>query len=205
MPAKYQFFKNPQAPNQKEEEEGILHARVVEGQTLRFDKLCDRIADRSTFKSGEVQGIMTLFKEELIRSLKEGDPVEIDGIGTFSATATCAPVHDPKEIRAESIHFSRIVFRACKELRQEMSLMRFEKASGFRKPDVYTPEQRRSRILRYLEKNPEISSSWCMGLNQCSRYIAQIDLKTLKEEGVLTRIGGPKVAVYVLSDKKETL
>lgn len=204
MPAKYQFFKNPQSPQQKEEDEGVLHARIVEGQTLRFEKLCELIADRSTFKVGEVQGVMTLFKEELIRSLKEGDPVEIEGVGTFYATATCAPIHDPKEIRAESIHFSRIVFRACKELKREMSLMRFERAADYRKPNVYSPEQRRLRILRYLEKNREISSAWCMGLNQCSRYVAQADLKFLKEEGALVCLGGPRVAVYVLPDKAKT-
>ena len=114
MPAKYLFYKNPHSPHQTEEEEGVLHARIVEGQVLRFEKLCEKIADRSTFNEGEVKGLMTCFKEELILALKEGNPVEIDGIGLFSVTAKCPPIRNPKEIRAESIHFSKVVFRLAR-------------------------------------------------------------------------------------------
>ena len=146
MPAKYLFYKNPHSPGQKEEEEGVLHARIVEGQVLRFEKLCERIADRSSFNEGEVKGMMSLFKEELVRSLKDGDPVEIEGIGLFYPTAKCPPIRNPKEIRAESIHFSKVAFRACKELKKEMSSMHFERATDYRKPDAYTPEQRQERI-----------------------------------------------------------
>lgn len=205
MSARYLFFRNPHAPSQDEGEEGVLHARVVQGQVLRFDDLCERIAGRSTFTSGEVKGLMTLFQEELVSSLKNGDPVEVDGIGSFYVTAKCPPIHDSNEIRAESIHFSRVVFRACKELKREMSTMRFERASDFRKPNAYTAEQRQQRILRFLVTNREISSSRCMGLNHCSRYLAQGDLKELRKQGQVIRLGGPKVAIYVLPDKEETI
>ena len=195
MPAKYLFYKNPHSPHQTEEEEGVLHARIVEGQVLRFEKLCEKIADRSTFNEGEVKGLMTCFKEELILALKEGNPVEIDGIGLFS---------NPKEIRAESIHFSKVVFRACKELKKEMNSMTFERATDYRRKDAYTPEQRQERILRYLSNHREVSSSDCMGVNVCSRYLAQGDLKRLREQGRIVRLGGPKVAVYVLPEKEDT-
>lgn len=205
MPAKYLFYKNPHSPGQKEEEEGVLHARIVEGQVLRFEKLCERIADRSSFNEGEVKGMMSLFKEELVRSLKDGDPVEIEGIGLFYPTAKCPPIRNPKEIRAESIHFSKVAFRACKELKREMSSMHFERATDYRKPDAYTPEQRQERILRYLSRHGEISSSDCMGVNVCSRYLAQGDLKQLREQGCIVRLGGPKNAVYVLPKKEGTV
>ena len=195
MPAKYLFYKNPHSPHQTEEEEGVLHARIVEGQVLRFDKLCEKIADRSTFNEGEVKGLMTCFKEELILALKEGNPVEIDGIGLFSVTAKCPPIRNPQEIRAESIHFSKVVFRACKELKKEMSSMTFERATDYRRKDAYTPEQRQERILRYLSNHREVSSSDCMGVNVWSRYL---------EQGRIVRLGGPKVAVYVLPEKEDT-
>ena len=202
MPAKYLFYNNPHSPGQ-EEEEGVLHARIVEGQVLRFEKLCEIIADRGTFNEGEVKGVMTFFKEELVRALKDGDSVEIDGIGSFYVTAKCPPIRDPKEIRAESIRFSKVVFRACKELKKEMSSMHFERATDYRKKVAYTPGQRQERILRYLSNHREVTSSDCMGVNVCSRYIAQQDLKLLREEGRIVRLGGPKVAVYVLAEKKE--
>lgn len=203
MPAKYLFYKNPHASLQSEESEGALHARIVRGQVVRFDKLCEMIADRSTFSEGEVKGLMTLFKDELVFALKQGDAVEVEGIGLFYPTAKCPPIRDPKEIRAESIRFSKVVFRACKELKQEMSTMKFERAEDYRKKEPYTPVQRQERILRYLSSHRGITSSDCMGLNVCSRYIAQQDLKQLRGEGRIVRLGGPKAAVYVLPEKKE--
>lgn len=200
MPAKYLFYKNPHAPAQGEDD-GVLHARVVDGEVLRFDQLCEIIASRSTFNRGEVKGIMILFKEELARALKEGDSVELDGVGTFSVTAKCPPVHSPKEIRAESIRFSKVVFRACKELKKEMDTMSFERATDYRKKVPYTAGQRQERILAYLSDQGGLSSSDCMRLNACSRYIAQLDLKALREAGRIIRLGGPRVALYVLAEK----
>ena len=86
-----------------------------------------------------------------------------------------------------------------------MSSMHFERATDYRKPDAYTPEQRQERILRYLSRHGEISSSDCMGVNACSRYLAQGDLKQLREQGRIVRLGGPKNAVYVLPKKEGTL
>lgn len=205
MTAKYQFYKNPRLKEQEGEEGAVLHARIVEGRTVRFDKLCDRIAGRSSFNVGEVMGIMNLFKEEMIRSLMEGDKVEVAGIGCFSATAQCPPIQNAKEIRAESIHFSKVVFRAAKELKKELSVMRFERAADYRKADPYTAQERRERILCFLQNKREMRSSECMGLNRCSRYVAQMDLKYLYDNKLVSRLGGPKVAVYVLPDHMNAL
>ena len=40
-----------------------------------------------------------------------------------------------------------------------MNLMKFERASGFRKQDAFPEEERLARILRYLRRNGEIRSS----------------------------------------------
>lgn len=205
MTAMYQFFKNPPSHKEGEEGEAVLHARLVNCQAVDFKSLCERIAMRSTFAEGEVAGIMSFFREELINALMNGDKVDLEGIGCFSAVLKCPPIHNPKEIRAESIHFSRVVFKACKELRRDMSLMKVERAPNSPKIDGCPAGQRRKRILAYLAENPDIQSSMCMMLNGCSRYVAQIDLKYLSDKGLIVRLGGPKVAVYVLPGKEEKI
>ena len=203
MAAKYQFFKNPPSSLVETGAKPVLHVRIVDRDVLSFKDLCRRIAGRSTFNAGEVEGIMSLFKEEMVGALSDGDRVELEDIGIFEATASCPPVSNAKDIRAESIRFSRVVFRAAKSLRRRMNLMKFERASGFRKQDAFPEEERLARILRYPRRNGEIRSSTCMGLNACSRYQAQADLNRLKAGGNILRLGGPKVAVYVLANKEE--
>lgn len=202
MSAKYQFFKTPRQEN-KQEEKAALHARVVESSTVRMDDLCNRVSMRTTFQQGEVRGIAVTLIEEMINAMKDGDKVEIDGLGMFYPTLTCPPVTDPKEIRAESIHFSRVVFRGCQQLRKSMKSMQVERSVySSRKATDCPDETRRQQILDYLQKEGQVQSSDCMRLNHCSRYMAQHDLKALKDEGLILRIGGPKVAMYILNQAK---
>ena len=150
MAAKYQFFKNPPSSLVETGAKPVLHVRIVDRDVLSFKDLCRRIAGRSTFNAGEVEGIMSLFKEEMVGALSDGDRVELEDIGIFEATASCPPVSNAKDIRAESIRFSRVVFRAAKSLRRRMNLMKFERASGFRKQDAYlavSPAKRRNQKL----------------------------------------------------------
>lgn len=204
MTAKYQFFKTPRQEN-KPGEQAALHARIVESSTVRMDDLCERVSMRTTFQEGEVRGIAVTLIEEMVNAMKNGDKVEIDGLGTFYPTLSCPPVSDPKEIRAESIHFSRVVFRGCQQLRKSMRTMHVERSAySSRKATDCPGETRRQRILDYLEKEGQVQSSDCMRVNHCSRYMAQHDLKALYEEGRILRIGGPKVAMYIMKQTGET-
>lgn len=202
MSAKYQFFKTPR-PGSKEGEEVTLHARIVNGSVVHLDQLCARVARRSTFQEGEVRGVLSVLIDEMIQAMKDGDKVEIDGFGSFYPTLSCPPIADPKEIRAESIHFSRVAFRGSDRLRQAMKGMPIERSPySSRKATDCPAELRRQKILALLEQQKEIQSSDCMRVNHCSRYMAQSDLKALFVAGNICRLGGPKVAVYVLADKR---
>ena len=198
MTAKYQFFKTPRMEN-KPGEQVPLHARIVGSSTVRTEDLCDRVSVRTTFQQGEVRGIVVTLVEEMVRAMKDGDKIEIDGLGVFYPTLSCPPVADPKDIRAESIHFSRVVFRGSQQLRKSMRTMAVERSPySSRKATDCPGELRRQRILDYLHEEGQVQSSDCMRLNYCSRYMAQLDLKVLRDEGCIIRMGGPKVAMYVL-------
>lgn len=202
MSAKYQFFKTPRQEN-KPEEKAALHARIVESSTIRMDDLCKRVSARTTFQQGEVRGIAVTLIEEMINAMKDGNKVEIDGLGVFYPTLSSPPVTDPKKIRAESIHFSRVVFRGCQQLRKSMQSMQVERSvySSHKATDC-PGETRRQRILDYLQREGQVQSSDCMRINHCSRYMAQHDLKALHESALIVRIGGPKVAMYILNQTK---
>lgn len=201
MPAKYQFFKTPR-PGSKSGEKSVLHARIVDGSVVHLEQLSARVAGRSTFQEGEVKGLLSVLIDEIIKAMRDGNKVVIDGFGCFYPTLSCLPVSNPDEIRAESIHFSRVAFRGCEELRQAMKGMTVERSSySSRKATDCPVEVRCRKILDFLREQKEIQSSDCMQLNHCSRYIAQSDLKTLYKEGLIRRLGGPKVSVYVLAEK----
>ena len=199
MCAKYAFYKNP--PNRETGETGSLYAKVVSGGKITTDKLADEIAQRSTFSSGDVKGVVKALSEMLHYHLSEGETVDIDGIGNFSVTLkTLKGITDPKQIRAESIRFNNVVYRTSPELKHKLKNIQLVRAVLPKRKDL-AEEERLANILSKLKDERLVSSTDCMLFNHCSRYQALKDLKKLNELGKITWLGRGKQKYYVLKER----
>ena len=199
MCAKYAFYKNP--PNRETGETGSLYAKVVSGGKITTDKLADEIAQRSTFSSGDVKGVVKALSEMLHYHLSEGETVDIDGIGNFSVTLkTLKGITDPKQIRAESIRFNNVVYRTSPELKHKLKTIPLVRAVLPKRKDL-AEEERLANILSKLKDERLVSSTDCMLFNHCSRYQALKVLKKLNELGKITWLGRGKQKYYVLKER----
>ena len=199
MCAKYAFYKTP--PNRETGETGSLYAKVVSGGKITTDKLADEIAQRSTFSSGDVKGVVKALSEMLHYHLSEGETVDIDGIGNFSVTLkTLKGITDPKQIRAESIRFNNVVYRTSPELKHKLKTIPLVRAVLPKRKDL-AEEERLANILSKLKDERLVSSTDCMLFNHCSRYQALKDLKKLNELGKITWLGRGKQKYYVLKER----
>ena len=199
MCAKYAFYKNP--PTRETGETGSLYAKVVSGGKITTDKLADEIAQRSTFSSGDVKGVVKALSEMLHYHLSEGETVDIDGIGNFSVTLkTLKGITDPKQIRAESIRFNNVVYRTSPELKHKLKTIPLVRAVLPKRKDL-AEEERLANILSKLKDERLVSSTDCMLFNHCSRYQALKDLKKLNELGKITWLGRGKQKYYVLKER----
>lgn len=102
-------------------------------------------------------------------------------------------------MRAEDISFKSVNFRCSKEITDRLRCMDVERKPGSSKPVKYNGEERKARIMQYLEEHETIMSSDCMGINECTRYLALKDIKELLAEKKITQQGYRKVVVYTLS------
>jgi len=66
------------------------------------------MSQRSSFTTGDIKGVLQLLQDMIVSELQLGNNVELEGIGTFTASLQCPPVMDKKEIRAESIRFRTV-------------------------------------------------------------------------------------------------
>lgn len=204
MKAKYQFVKRPGLKSNPDSER--LYPVLVVKETVRINDMMERYAhEYSTLSAADVKASLQLVSELLERSLADGYNVELDGIGFFSVAIGSRPsegdelpepseAEDEGEVRmvnAQSICFKRVNFRLCKEMRRRLSArMHFVRAP---KSSVqsYTPEERRARLLSYLDRHGFLSSTDYVQFNCCSKYMALKDLKSFMAEGIL-RAAGPK-------------
>lgn len=191
------MFKNP--GKESEEEKATLHARLVNQRIIHTEELAEDISDACSFNTADVKGMLEALKRRLAFHLKYGAVVELEGIGTFSVSLKCPPLTEEKDIKPKHVRFSKVVFRCSKELRSGLKYMEIERSDGGSRLKVLPSDKRKANILRYLQQNETISSSYCRGLNGCSKYMALKDLDELRKEGKIVRLGYRSNAQYGLA------
>lgn len=203
MSAHYALFESPNPG--KDGDKRPLHARIVPSHVVRLDRITEELSGFSSFSSADIKGLLQGLADQLVTHLKNGDEVDLEGIGHFSVSLSCSKqVYSPKQIRSEDIHFKSVNFRCAKSITHRLRGMRVERKPDTSKEALYTKEQRKNNIIKALENDGTIMSSQCMGLNACSRYAALQDIKELIKEGKLMKLGRRKIAIYVLTaDVKE--
>lgn len=93
---------------------------------VNLDSLAEQMSDASTFTYGDVKGMIENLTLLVAETLKRGNTVTIDGLGTFSVTAQPnRDVEEPSKIRAESIKLKSIGFKPSPKLKDRLSNIEF--------------------------------------------------------------------------------
>lgn len=118
MAAKYDL--KPGLGPKNEDDTPVLYPKLVPHGTMNMKDIIRHAQMHSGLNASTVQGVMIFLEEVLAEYLAKGYNVKLGNIGTFSATLTSRKVKSKEEIRAKSIHFDNVSFRAGKELKKEI-------------------------------------------------------------------------------------
>ena len=199
MKAKYDFRVMPNLQG-KEEELG-LYPQLVTSGTITMKDLMERASRHSGFNPAEVLGIVTFLEDAMVEYLSQGYHVKLGDIGTFSAGLTSRKVMSKEEIRANSVHFDNVHFKADKKFRKkigmEMKLERVEPYRAFQtSSDEYTPEERFQLLLAHLDANGFITCKKYSELTGLLKNKASAELRKWAEEGRIVREGRVPHVIY---------
>ena len=203
MAAQYDLKKSVR-PKGKEDDP-VLYPKVVAYGTKTLKDIMRHAQMYTGLNASTVQGVVTLLEDVMAKYLAEGYNVKLGNIGTFSATLTSRQVKTKEEIRAKSIRFDDIRFKAAKELKKEVNLqMKLERASPYRafktSSDEYTAEERFLLLGEYLDKNGYITRSDYSELTGLLKTKAASELRQWYLEG---KIGKDGRAPHIVYKKKE--
>lgn len=151
----------------------------------------------STFTSADIKGAIKAISERLFYCLSNSQSVHLDGIGTFSVTLKCRPVENKKDIRAASIAFKNVEFRADPELKKRFRGARIERREGTTERKAYNEDIRQKRILWYIKNYGTINQTVAADLNQCTRQKAKKDLEQLIEDNQIQKNWCGRRAFYI--------
>ena len=193
MAALYDLFRTPQPKGEKKVR---YHARSVVTDKMTTRDLIETIAQRSAFKEGVVTGVLISLEETLRKALAEGKSVQIDGIGAFRISAKSPSVRDRHEIRAESIEFKGVVYKADKKLLKKLSATKFLRTKYSSCSVEISEIEIDGLLMEYFKEHDYITTKEMEQLCGLSNATALRRLKERVEAGKLTHPGHLRAPFY---------
>ena len=193
MAALYDLFRTPQP---KGEEKVCYHARSVVTGKMTTRDLVHTIAQRSAFKEGVVTGVLIGLEEALREALAEGKSVQLDGVGAFRISAKSPSVRDKHEIRAESIEFKGVVYKADTKLLRKLSTTKFLRTKYSHCSNDISDIEIDGLLMEYFKEHDYITTKEMQTLCGLSNATALRRLKERVKEGKLTHPGHIRAPFY---------
>ena len=184
MTARYRMERNPDSG--KNGNKMPLHPRLIPYETVSIKKLMKYAKSRSTYSEADIAGALQLITDLVTERLREGDNVEIEGLGFFSVSLQSRAVMSKTELRSESVRFKNVNFRCCQQLKKALKTMPLTrmKSSGHCAPGMADREE---LLYRYLDENSYITVRSYRYLIGLSDYSARKDLAALVASGRLVK------------------
>lgn len=187
--AYYNLKKKPSLTT-KEGEKETMYADIVYSGTITAERLIRTVAQRTGFKEGMIEGILSELQNETLECLSEGYRVELGEFGFFSAKVKSRLVENKNDLRSNSVSFDGVNFRASKSFRTGIrGDLERRRCIGFRTSKEWDRKQLEQIVLQHIRKHGFITRATYTELTGRLKNSALADLKSFAAEGVIKRVG----------------
>lgn len=185
----YDIVKKPLKGRRQEEE---YYIKPVYGQTVQTNSITDNIVRATTLTDADVLAAISALTEQVVGALKEGNRVNIKGLGTFAVRLSTPKAHLMAEDKvAKQIKVRSVLFRPDKSLVQRLGGVRFTRTTDSITRRVMTDAREVRRQLRhhFADGAGSVSRSEVQEMANCSMPTACRLLRRLVADGYLERLG----------------
>ena len=187
--AYYNLKKKPSLTT-KEGEKETMYADIVYSGTITAERLIRTVAQRTGFKEGMIEGILSELQNETLEYLGEGYRVELGEFGFFSAKVKSRLVENRNDLRSNSVSFDGVNFRASKSFRTGIrGDLERRRCIGFRTSKEWDRKQLEQIVLQHIRKHGFITRATYTELTGRLKNSALADLKSFAAEGIIKRVG----------------
>ena len=187
--AYYNLKKKPSLTT-KEGDKETMYADIVYSGTITAERLIRTVAQRTGFKEGMIEGILSELQNETLEYLGEGYRVELGEFGFFSAKVKSRLVENKNDLRSNSVSFDGVNFRASKSFRTGIrGDLERRRCIGFRTSKEWDREQLEQIVLQHIRKHGFITRTTYTEITGRLKNSALADLKSFAAEGIIKRVG----------------
>lgn len=196
MSGYYDLYETPCPDSQKENRGVVLHARPVNSKTYTLDDAIRRISEKCTLSPGDVKATLSELTDYIVTNLRDGNRVQLEGLGNFSISLKCKPTTDYKDVRSQDVSFQRINFLPSVSLTDRLKTIRLLRNPESRRKRQLTKEQRMKLLNNKLEKELFVTTPMYRSMTGLSVYAVKKELTELVSEGVLICNTSQRVRFY---------
>lgn len=201
--AYYNLKKKPSLTT-KEGDKETMYADIVYSGTITAERLIRTVAQRTGFKEGMIEGILSELQNETLEYLSEGYRVELGEFGFFSAKVKSRLVENRNDIRSESVAFNGVNFRASKSMRVGIrGDLERRKCVDFNTSRKWDRENLKKLVLQYIGEHGFITRTTYTELTGRLKNTALDDLKSFAAEGIIKREGRGNQMHFIAPPRKE--
>ena len=201
--AYYNLKKKPSLTT-KEGDKETMYADIVYSGTITAERLIRTVAQRTGFKEGMIEGILSELQNETLEYLSEGYRVELGEFGFFSAKVKSRLVENRNDLRSNSVSFDGVNFRASKSFRTGIrGDLERRRCIGFRTSKEWDRKQLEQIVLQHIRKHGFITRATYTELTGRLKNSALADLKSFAAEGIIKRVGRGNQMHFIAPPRKE--
>lgn len=202
--AYYNLKKKPSLTT-KEGDKETMYADIVYSGTITAERLIRTVAQRTGFKEGMIEGILSELQNETLEYLGEGYRVELGEFGFFSAKVKASRlVANKNDIRSESVAFNGVNFRASKSMRVGIrGDLERRKCVDFNTSRKWDRNNLEKLVLQYIGEHGFITRTTYTELTGRLKNTALDDLKSFAAEGIIKREGRGNQMHFIAPPRKE--
>ncbi len=196
MEVKFCVYETPKPKDRKGKP--LSHARLLPRGTKHIDDICEFINEVSSLNSADIKGALEALFKYISFQLSHGYNVEMENFGHFSVALRTRQIMDSKGKSAFEVTIEGVNFRCSPRLKRRVMKSKLKRVKRNRPvyPDL---QQRKERMISYLQNYGSINQSKYAEINGCTRYTAQKDFRIFLEENVILPSGKSTHKVYLLT------
>lgn len=118
---------------------------------IRNREFAEYMEKRSGFHRGQIDGILTEMVDAIRSLLSIGQPVTIEGLGTFHTSLTSPGFERPEQVTPGKVSVSRAYFVACPEFSREVKKMKCMRIPF----NLYMPEEMLTKEMKKADREQE--------------------------------------------------
>lgn len=202
--AYYDLKKKPSL-TKKEGEKELFYPQIITTGTISADELLRFTSQRSGFKKGDMEGVLTSLFDAMTTLINLGMRVELGEFGYFTGKVKGRLVEKKTDIRSASIVFNNVNFRPSAKFRKALNgeVVRVPSVA-FRQSSNLSIDKLERMLTDYLDKNSFINIAAYSRLTGRLKWKATQDLKHFEQQGVIVSRGRGNQKHYIKAVENET-